>query len=142
MVILVNCYVEGAPSVRILLRSMLDTLNAQILCMKTQSGNEEYISDLEKIRGVVIKLQVAEAAGTPVDEEDAMSGLITKTDYELDPYSNYEGAELCGLNLLRAIIREAELSALLVFGVNDGLKICSTLKQLGSAVCALMRKYA
>lgn len=135
--------VEGAPSVRILLRSMLDTVNAQILCMKAQSNNEEYyISDLEKIRGVVIILQVAEATGTPVDEEDTMSGLPLKADYKPDLHSNYEGLEICGLNLLRALIREAELSALLVFGVKDGLKICSTLKQLGNAVCALMSKYA
>ena len=134
--------VEGAPSVRILLRSMLDTVNAQILCMKAQSNNEGYIFDLERVRGVVIKLQVAEAAGTPVDEEDAMSGLPLKADYKPDLRSNYEGLEICGLNLLRAIICEAELSALLVFGVKDGLKICCTLKQLGSAVCALMRKYA
>lgn len=134
--------VEGAPSVRILLRSMLDTLNAQILCMKAQSNNEEYISDLEKIRCVVIILQVAEVAGTPVDEEDTMSGLPLKADYKPDLHSNYEGLEICGLNLLRALIREAELSALLVFGVKDSLKICSTLKQLGSAVCALMSEYA
>ena len=134
--------VEGAPSVRILLRSMLDTLNAQILCMKAQSNNEEYISDLEKIRGVVIILQVAEVAGTPVDEEDTMSGLPLKADYKPDLHSNYEGLEICGLNLLRALIREAELSALLVFGVKDSLKICCTLKQLGSLVCALMSKYA
>ena len=134
-------YVEGAPSARILLRSMLDTVNAQILYMKAQSNDKEYISNLEKIRGAVIKLQNAEINGTVLDEEEAMSGLTTKTDFKPDIHSNYEGLELCGLNLLRALIHETELSAWMVFGVHDGLKICYILNQLGSAVRALMSKY-
>ena len=120
---------------------LLYTLNAQILYMKAQSSDKEYISNLQKIRSVVIKLQAAEIEGAVIDEESAMSGLTTKTDFEPDFHSNYEGFELCGLNLLRTLIHEVEQSALIVFGVHDGLKICRILKQLGSAVCALMGKY-
>ena len=100
---------DGAPIARILLRSMLDNLNAQILYMEAQSSDKGYISNfisnLEKIRSVVIKLQEAEISGTVLDEEEAMSGLTTKTDFKPDLHSNYEGLELCGLNLLRTLIR-------------------------------------
>ena len=132
---------DGAPRARILLRSMLDNLNAQILYMEAQSSDKEYISNLEKIRSVVIKLQEAEISGIVLDEEEAMSGLTTKTDFKPDIHSNYEGLELCGLNLLRTLIREIEISALMVSGVHDSLEICYILNQLGSAVRALMSKY-
>ena len=91
---------DGAPSARILLRGMLDNLNAQILYMEAQSSDKGYISNfisnLEKIRSVVIKLQEAEINGTVLDEEEAMLEMDL-LGHEFFVYKDMDTNQVCVL---------------------------------------------
>ncbi|MBQ7154904.1 MAG: hypothetical protein IJR85_05055 [Synergistaceae bacterium] len=134
---------------RFSLRGRLDSLNAQIVFLQATSENEEYISDIEEIRSVVRELQACEAGNKVFAGEFFLWG---KTADELHSLShNPEGGhilphrdmkrEAASLNLLRTLVREAELCACRAFDGNDELGICHVLNRLSSAVYVLMFKY-
>ena len=133
---------------RITLRGRLDSLNAQIIFLQTLSENEEYISDLEEVRGIVRQLQACEAGGKTFSGGFTLWGM---TDEELhDRSHNPEGghilphsdmkAEAAGLNVLRTLVREVELCAWQAFP-DDELGLCHVLNRLSSAVYILTYKY-
>ena len=136
-------------SERFALRGKLDSLNAQIVFLQTLSDNEEFISDLEEVRGIIRTLQRCEASGSPFEGEFVLWG---KTAEELHALSHNPdgghvlphvdmGREAAGINLLRTMVRETELCAVRAFGDNDGLRICHVLNRLSSAVYVLTYKY-
>ena len=138
---------------RIELRGRLDSLNAQIILFQAYSENQIYISDLEQLRKVIRQLQRCEA------DEKTFSGQLELWGYDEDdihyrshrpekfyvlghilPHRDmkHEAAEI---NLLRTLVREAEITACRVFHENDTLKICHILNRLSSALYILIYKY-
>ena len=135
-------------SERFILRGKLDSLNAQIVFAQTLSDNTEFVSDLEDVRGIVRGLQRCEASGSPFEGEFVLWG---KTAEELHTLShNPEGGhvlphadmgrEAAGINLLRTLVREAELASCRTFP-DDNLRLSHTLNRLSSALYVLMFRY-
>ncbi|MBQ7543412.1 MAG: hypothetical protein IJT02_00555 [Synergistaceae bacterium] len=134
---------------RFILRGKLDSLNAQIIFLQTCSDNEEYIADLEELRGIVRQLQHCEASSTPFKEDFVLWGKTADELHELS--HNPDGGhimphmdmkrESAGLNLLRTLVRETELASCRAFPHEDTLRISHTLNRLSSAVYVLMFKY-
>ena len=137
---------------QIALRGKLDSLNAQIIFLQTLSENHEYITDLEELRGIVRKLQACEAGEKIFDGTFSLWGL---SEDEIHTRSHnpkkYYGRghilphrdmlkESAGVNLLRTLVREAELCARRVFA-DDELRICHVLNRLSSALYILTYKY-
>ena len=138
---------------RIELRGKLDTLNAQIIFLQSDSHSAEYISDLEELRGVVNQIQKCESG------EKLFAGVLTLWGMNEDeihtrshnPAKYYGkghilphcdmGRESAGLNLLRTLVREVELCAIHAFGHEDTLRICHILNRLSSALYILTYKY-
>lgn len=138
---------------RIELRGRLDSLNAQIILFQTYSDNNEYISDLEQFRKIIRQLQKCEAG------EKIFTGQLELWGYDEDeihhrshrPEKFYElghilphrdmKRESAEINLLRTLVREAEIVACRVFNESDTLKICHVLNRLSSALYVLMYKY-
>ncbi len=138
---------------RLALRGKLDTLNAEIIFLQTLSHNDEFISDLEDLRGVIRQLQACEAGGKSFDGGLSLWGL---SEDEIHTRSHnpreYYGLghimpccemrrESAGLNVLRTLVREAELCAWRAFGDDDSLRLCHVLNRLSSAVYILTYKY-
>ena len=134
---------------RIELRGKLDSLNAQIIFLQTLSGNHDYITDLEEVRGVVRELQACEAGGKIFSGGFSLWGM---SDEELHARSHNPDrghilphrdmkAEAAGVNVLRTLVREAEVCACRAFGDYDPLRICHVLNRLSSAVYILTYKY-
>ena len=137
---------------RMQLRGKLDTLNAQMILIQTCSENDGYIADIEEIRQVIRKIQRCEAMNEIYDERLMLFGIdedeIHTRSHNPEKYFGLghilpdkdmkrESAEL---NLLRAIVRETELSACCAFD-DDNLKICHVLNRLSSALYVLIYKY-
>ncbi|MBQ7219467.1 MAG: hypothetical protein IJS28_00645 [Synergistaceae bacterium] len=137
---------------RIALRGKLDSLNAQIIFLQTLSENHSYISDLEEVRQIVRGLQKHEACNEIFADTFGLWGL---SDDEIHARSHnpkkYYGRghimphhdmqkESAGVNLLRTLVREAELSACHAFP-DDELGLCHVLNRLSSALYILMYKY-
>ena len=137
---------------RMQLRGKLDTLNAQMILLQTCSENDGYIADIEEIRQVIRKIQRCEAMNEIYDERLMLFGIdedeIHTRSHNPEKYFGLghilpdknmkrESAEL---NLLRAIVRETELSACCAFD-DDNLKICHVLNRLSSALYVLTYKY-
>ena len=146
---------EDVPKshIRIELRGRLDSLNAQIILFQAYSVNQIYISDLEQLREVIRQLQRCEA------EEKAFAGQLELWNYDEDdihyrshrpekfyrlghilPHMDMK-REAAEINLLRTLVREAEIVACRVFHENDTLKICHVLNRLSSALYILMYEY-
>ena len=135
------------------LRGRLDSLNAQIILLQSHSSNEEYIADLEEVRGVVNELQKCEARsqsftgkmilwGLDEDEIHTRSHNPDKF-YELGhilPHREmkHEAAEI---NFLRTLVREVELVAYKIFAPEDSFMIAHVLNRLSSALYILTYKY-
>ncbi|MBR0149818.1 MAG: hypothetical protein IJP89_00475 [Synergistaceae bacterium] len=138
---------------RIELRGKLDTLNAQIIFLQSDSHSREYVSDLEEIRGVVNHLQKCEAGEKLFAGNFTLWGMNedeihTRSHNPMKYYGighilpHYDmGRESAGLNLLRTLMREAELCAVRAFGHEDSLRICHALNRLSSALYILTYKY-
>ena len=135
-------------SERFALRGKLDSLNAQIVFLQTLSDNEEFISDLEEVRGIIRTLQRCEASGSPFEGEFVLWG---KTAEELHGLSHNPdgghvlphvdmGREASSINLLRTMVREAELASCRVFP-DDELRVSHMLNRMSSALYVLMFKY-
>ena len=137
---------------RMLLRGKLDTLNAQMILIQTCSLNQEYISDVEEVRQVIRQLQRCEAMNEVYDERLILWGIDedeihTRSHNPMKYYGlghilpdkdmKRESSEL---NLLRTLIREAELISCRVFE-SDELKISHILNRLSSALYILTYKY-
>ncbi|MBQ3447804.1 MAG: hypothetical protein IJG37_09210 [Synergistaceae bacterium] len=149
-------------SPRIELRGRLDSLNARIILLQSESDSAEYIADLEELRAVVNRLQRCEACGENFGDDFTLWGLGSE---ELHTRSHNPamycglghimphhemGRLAAGLNVLRTLVRETELCAVRAFspaacpygvGDDDGLRICHVLNRLSSAVYVLMYKY-
>lgn len=140
-------------SPRIELRGRLDSLNARIILMQSESDSEEYISDLEELRAVVNRLQRCEACGKifadgltlwGIDEDEIHTRSHNPAEYyglgHVLPHHEM-GRIAAELNVLRTLVRETELCAVRAFGDDDGLRICHVLNRLSSAVYILTYKY-
>ena len=137
---------------RIELRGRLDSLNAQIVFLQALSQNHEYISDLEDIRQIVRTLQMCEASGEVFAEKFTLWGLSEDEIHSRshNPAKFYGRGHIlphhdmqrdsAGLNLLRTLVREAELSAWNAFA-DDELRVCHVLNRLSSALYILTYKY-
>ena len=138
---------------RIELRGRLDSLNAQIIFLQTLSKNDEYISDLEEIREAVRMLQRCEAMNDCFADELILRGIddeeihyrshATKKFYgrgHILPHMDMK-QEAAGLNLLRTLVREAELCACRAFSNEDPLRIIHVLNRLSSALYIMMYEY-
>ena len=140
-------------SPRIELRGKLDSLNATIIFLQTDSQSQEFIADLEEVKAVVNRLQRCEACGKIFDDGFTLRGLDSEELYRrshnpAEYYGlghilpHYEmGRESAMMNLLRTLVRETELCAVKVFGENDSLRICHILNRLSSAVYTLIYEY-
>ncbi len=140
-------------SPRIELRGKLDSLNATIIFLQTDSQSQEFIADLEEVKAVVNRLQRCEACGKIFAEGFTLRGIDSEELYERshnpEKYyglshilPHYEmGRESAMLNLLRTLVRETELCAVKVFGHEDQLNICHILNRLSSAVYTLTYEY-
>ena len=137
---------------RMTLRGRLDSLNAQIIFLQTLSGNPAYISDLEAIRAIVRQLQACEAGGKIFDSTFTLWGLDEDEIHtrshnpakyyglgHIMPHHDMQ-REAASINLLRTLVREAELSACQAFP-DDTLRICHVLNRLSSALYILTYKY-
>lgn len=134
------------------LRGKLDTLNAYMILIQTCSDNHEYIADIEEIRQVIRKIQRCEAMNEVYDGRLILWGIdedeIHTRSHNPERYYGLGhvlphkdmGRESSELNLLRAFVRETELSACCVFS-DDKLKICHVLNRLSSALYILIYKY-
>ena len=144
---------HGKDSPRIELRGKLDSLNATIIFLQTDSQSQEFVADLESIRSVVNRIQRCEACGKIFEDGFTVRGLDSEELYERSHnpakyyglghiLPHYEmGRESAMMNLLRTLIREAELCAVKVFGHDDALNICHTLNRLSSAAYVLIYEY-
>lgn len=137
---------------RMELRGKLDTLNAQMILIQACSNNHEYIADIEEIRQVIRHIQRCEAMNEiydarlilwGIDEDEIHTRSHNPQKYfhlgHIMPHKDMK-RESAELNLLRAIVRETELSACCVFS-DDKLKICHVLNRLSSALYILIYKY-
>ena len=135
-------------SERFALRGKLDSLNAQIVFVQTLSVNEEFVADLEEVREIVRRLQACEAMSAQFEGEFVLWG---KTAEELHSLShNPNGGhilphrdmkrEASSINLLRTLVREAELASCRAFP-DDELRLSHTLNRLSSALYVLTFKY-
>ena len=143
----------GKDSPRIELRGKLDSLNAQIIFLQTDSQSPKFIADLEEVKAVVNRLQHCEACGKIFEGGFTLRGIDSEELYRRshNPAEYYGlshilphhemGRESAMMNLLRTLVRETELCAVKVFGENDGLKISHTLNRLSSAVYTLIYEY-
>lgn len=140
-------------SARIELRGRLDSLNARIILLQSESDSEEYIADLEELRAVVNRLQRCEACGEIFGDDFTLWGLGSEELHTRshNPAMYYGlghimphhemGRLAAGLNVLRTLARETELCAVRAFGDDDNLRICHVLNRLSSAVYILTYKY-
>ncbi len=140
-------------SPRIELRGKLDSLNAQIIFLQTDSQSPKFIADLEEVKAVVNRIQRCEACGKIFEGGFTLRGIDSEELYRrshnpAEYYGlshilpHYEmGRESAMMNLLRTLVREAELCAVRTFGHEDALNICHTLNRLSSAVYTLIYEY-
>lgn len=137
---------------RLQLRGKLDTLNAQMILIQTCSLNHEYISDVEEVRQVIRKIQRCEAMNETyadrlvlwgIDEDEIHARSHNPLRYyglgHILPDKDMK-RESSELNLLRTLIREAELISCNVFK-SDELRISHILNRLSSALYILTYKY-
>ena len=137
---------------RMLLRGKLDTLNAQMILIQTCSLNQEYVSDVEEVRQVIRQLQRCEAMNEvyadrltlwSIDEDEIHTRSHNPMKYyglgHILPDKDMK-RESSELNLLRTLIREAELISCRVFE-SDELRISHILNRLSSALYILTYKY-
>ena len=137
---------------RMLLRGKLDTLNAQMILIQTCSLNQEYVSDVEEVRQVIRQLQRCEAMNEVysdrlnlwgIDEDEIHTRSHNPMKYyglgHILPDKDMK-RESSELNLLRTLIREAELISCRVFD-DDALRISHILNRLSSALYVLTYKY-
>lgn len=137
---------------RIELRGRLDELNARIIVIQTHSMNQHLINDLEEVREVIIKLLKCEVKGENFGElvlwglhEDEIHTRSHNPAKHYDighimPHRDMK-RDAAEINLLRTIVREAELSACRAFGDYDPGRIIHILNRLSSALYILMYKY-
>ena len=140
-------------SFRIELRGRLDSLNAQIIFFQASSDNHEYISDLEQIHEIIIKLQKCEAGEKIFDSKLILfdsdeDELHMRSHNPLKFYGrghilpHYEmKREAAEINLLRTLVRETEICACRAFDNDDRFKIIHVLNRLSSALYVLTYKY-
>ena len=143
----------GKDSPRIELRGKLDSLNAAIIMLQTDSDSQSFIDDLESVRAVVNRLQRCEACGKIFEGGFTVRGIDSEELYQRshNPAKYYGlghilphhemGRESAMMNFLRTLVRETELCAVRCFGGNDSLNICHTLNRLSSAVYTLIYEY-
>ena len=135
---------------RIELRGRLDSLNAEIICVQANSDDENYIADLEEIRGVIRTLQRCEAANESFtgkltlweldeDEIHSQSHNPLGTRRHIMPHYSM-GIKAAEINRLRTLVRECELCSCRVFD-GDSLRINHVLNRLSSALYVLIYKY-
>ena len=137
---------------RMMLRGKLDTLNAQMILIQTCSANQKYISDIEEVRQIIRRLQRCEAMNETyegrlilwgIDEDDIHAQSHSPLKYfglgHILPDKDMK-RESSELNLLRTLIREAELLSCRVFE-SDELRISHILNRLSSALYILTYKY-
>ena len=135
------------------LRGKLDSLNANIIMLQANSGNGEYIADLEEVRGVVIRLQKCEAGEKVFSDRLVLWGLDEDEIHERshNPAKYYGighilphydmGREAAGVNFLRTMVRETEVAACRAYKGEDGFRIIHVLNRLSSALYILTYKY-
>ena len=140
-------------SPRIELRGKLDGLNAIIIMLQTDSQSPKFIDDLEEVKAVVNRLQHCEACGKIFEGGFTLRGIDSEELYRRshNPAEYYGlshilphhemGRESAMMNLLRTLVREAELCAVRTFGHEDALNICHILNRLSSAVYTLIYEY-
>lgn len=143
----------GKDSPRIELRGKLDSLNAIIIMLQADSDSSQLIADLEEIRAVVNWLQKCEAGEKVFEGGFSLRGFdseeLYRRSHNPEEYygighilPHYEmGREAAMINLLRTLVREAELCAVRSFGHDDTLRICHTLNRLNSAIYTLTYEY-
>lgn len=143
----------GKDSPRIELRGRLDSLNATIIFLQTDSQSQEFVADLEEVKAVVNRIQRCEACGKIFEGGFTVRGLDSEELYERshNPAKYYGlshilphhemGRESAMMNLLRTLVRETELCAVRTFGHEDPLNICHILNRLSSAVYILTYEY-
>ncbi len=137
---------------RMMLRGKLDTLNAQMILIQTCSMNQNYISDIEEVRQIIRRLQRCEAMNETyegrlilwgIDEDDIHTQSHNPLQYfglgHILPDKDMK-RESSELNLLRTLIREAELLSCRVFE-SDELRISHILNRLSSALYILTYRY-
>ena len=135
------------------LRGKLDSLNAQIILFQAGSHNDEYINDLEQVRGVVNVIQKCEAGEKVFDGElvlwEMSEGELHERSHNPMKYygkghilPHYEmKREAAEINFLRTLARECEVIACRAYDSNDRLKIIHALNRLSSALYVLTYKY-
>ena len=143
-------------------RGCLDELNAQIIFMQTifEGGNDNFnfISDLEELRGVILKLQKCEVTREDFGELN-LFGLSENEIHERshNPEKYFKLGHVmpdismkkfaAGLNLLRTKIRHAEIISCRAFenesdkNNKNNKNISHVLNRLSSAVYILIYKY-
>lgn len=136
-------------SPRIELRGKLDSLNAEIILLQSESDSQKFIDDLEELRAVVNRLQRCEACEKVFDEALTLWGVdgeeLHKRSHNpsgghIMPHHEM-GRSAAALNVLRTLVREAELCAVRAFGNDDSLNICHVLNRLSSAIYVLIYDY-
>ncbi len=139
-------------------RGCLDELNAQIIFMQTIFDGEDkedknFISDLEELRGVILKLQKCEVTREDFGELN-LFGLSENEIHERshNPEKYFKLGHVmpdismkkfaAGLNLLRTKIRHAEIISCRAFeNESENKNISHVLNRLSSAVYILIYKY-
>ncbi len=144
-------YSKDSP--RIELRGKLDSLNAQIIMLQANSDSQKFIADLEEVKAVVNRIQRCEACGKIFEGGFTLRGIDSEELYQRSHNpGKYYGLshilphyemrkESAMMNLLRTLVREAELCAVRTFGHEDALNICHILNRLSSAVYTLIYEY-
>ena len=143
----------GKLDSRMLLRGKLDSLNAQIILIQTSSKNQEFISDLEEVRGIVRKLQRCEACEEVFEGKMILLGIEEDEIHERshNPLKFYGHGhimphyemkhESAVINFLRTFVRETELISVRAFDSKDPYRINHILNRLSSALYILVYKY-
>lgn len=136
---------------RMELRGKLDSLNAHIIFMQTLTDNTGLTADLEELRAVVRTLQRCEATGGTagrlelwgMDEDEIHTRSHNPRKYyglgHILPCREM-GRDAAMLNVLRTLVREAELCSCRAFP-DDTLNICHVLNRLSSAVYVMIYRY-
>jgi ethanolamine utilization cobalamin adenosyltransferase len=143
----------------IIWRGKLDTLAARIVEAQVcawQSGNREYVDDLQEILEFTRRLLASELRGREVEEWNLLGlNAADLRERSHDPVKFYGhphmlatpamGPQVAALNTLRALVREAELAAAAAFkdGAGQGTRddLILALNRLSSLFYILMFKY-
>ncbi len=133
---------------RIEFRGCLDELNARMILIQAENQNDKkFLNDIEQLRQVILKLQRSEVMNENYGALNIF-GLDENKIHELSHNPEHGHVLLCHeigiraaeINLLRVLIRRAEILAVRAFHDND-FDYAHVLNRLSSAAYNLIHEY-